>query len=121
MADETILNRRIKKGDAIVYPITDQQNVIGLQGTIKEKLPIVSESTPQVGDYVEKQVWIDIGDSYENHGLRFGSSGSGQLNFGESAENQEEEITIQFGRTPGRQQNQDLTFGPSNVDNNDNS
>lgn len=124
MADETILNRRIKKGDAIVYPITHQENVIGLQGTIKDKLPIVSETTPQVGEFVEKQVWIDIGDSYENHGLNFGPNGGGELNFGEPSEQVANEVSIKFGKTPGHAQQQtpqDLTFGQSSVNNNENS
>lgn len=62
MPDETILNRRIKRGDDIVYPITRQENVINLQKTIKEKLPISSSNEPEEGTYVEKQVWLDTSE-----------------------------------------------------------
>lgn len=62
MADEEILNRRLIQGDKIVYPITQQQNVIGLQKTITDKLPIVSPETPTEGMFVEKQVWLDTSD-----------------------------------------------------------
>jgi len=55
-------NRRLMLGSDIIYPITKQENIIGLQKTIKEKLPIVSDSTPAVGTYVERQVWIDTND-----------------------------------------------------------
>lgn len=57
---ELVLDRRLKKGDAIIYPITRQENVIGLQKTIKEKMAIVSPTQPTSG-YVESQVWIQPG------------------------------------------------------------
>ena len=57
------VNKRLIRGDEIIYPITNAGNIIGLQGTIKEKLPIVSPSTPQQG--VERQAWIKIGDNEE--------------------------------------------------------
>lgn len=112
-------NRRILQGTDIIYPFTKQENVIGLQKTITDKLPIVSESTPQSG-YVPKQVWVDIGDAYDNHSLQFGNRGGGLLNFGQ--QEQEEVVELSFGRTPGQEENQrrDLTFGESSVDNNEN-
>lgn len=58
MPDDNILNRRLKVGNSFVYPITDQANVIGLQKTIKEKMPIVSENEPV--NVVENQVWIEL-------------------------------------------------------------
>ena len=70
MPNETILNRRIKIGGNVVYPITRQQNVIGLQKTIKEKMAIVSYAKPQ-GTVFERQAWIQLDtdqveDNYEN-------------------------------------------------------
>ena len=56
-------NRRLVIDGDIVYPITKQENVIGLQKTIKDKLPIVSSEAPE--NYVEKQVWIDTSEQIE--------------------------------------------------------
>ena len=56
-------NRRLIQGDDIIYPFTRQENVIGLQKTIKEKLPIVSSETPD--NYVERQVWLDTSEQIE--------------------------------------------------------
>ena len=102
----------IVQGSDIVYPYTKQENVIGLQQTIREKLPIVSETTPQSG-FVPQQVWIDIGGERETVTLQFGRTG-GPLNFGPQAASSE----LSFGRTPG--QETELTFGNSNVNNNEN-
>ena len=66
MADEEILNRRLLKGEAIVYPITRQENVIGLQRTITDKLPIVSSEAPAQGTYVERQSWFDTSENNSN-------------------------------------------------------
>lgn len=57
-------NRRLIQGNDIIYPFTKQENVIGLQKTITDKLPIVSSSTPQEG-FVAKQVWIDVSEEEE--------------------------------------------------------
>lgn len=50
-------NRRLLQGNDIVYPITKQENVIGLQKTITDKMTIVSTTQP-IADIVEKQIWI---------------------------------------------------------------
>ena len=50
-------NRRLVLGDDIIFPITKHENVIGLQKTIKEKLPIISSDQPE--NFTERQVWID--------------------------------------------------------------
>ena len=57
-------NRRLVLDNDIIYPFTRHENVIGLQGTIKEKLPIVSPTTPN--QQIERQVWIDTNDEDEN-------------------------------------------------------
>lgn len=103
--EEVILNRRLKLGDSIVYPITQQTNVIGLQKTITDKLPIVSSTTPQ--NYVEKQVWLDIGTNNQNTGLHFGSGTNENLMFGQDESNQ------QIGRLAFGEHNpnQVLSFG----------
>ena len=54
-------NRRLVLDNDIIYPFTRQENVIGLQKTIKEKLPIVSTSTPDSD--IERQVWIDTNEA----------------------------------------------------------
>ena len=54
-------SRRLMQGQDIIYPFTKQENVIGLQKTITDKLPIVSDTTPDDG-FVEKQVWLDTED-----------------------------------------------------------
>lgn len=59
-------NRRLIQGNDIIYPFTKQENVIGLQKTITDKLPIVSSSTPQAG-FVAKQVWIDVSEEEEQY------------------------------------------------------
>lgn len=58
-------NRRLIQGEDIIYPFTKQENVIGLQKTIADKLPIISESQPSSG-YVTRQAWIQPADSEEN-------------------------------------------------------
>ena len=55
------ISKRLLQGDKIVYPFTKQENIIGLQKTITDKLPIVSEDVPQTG-YVPKQVWLNLDD-----------------------------------------------------------
>ena len=57
-------NKRLIQNGDIIYPFTKQENVIGLQKTIKEKLPIVSSTTPT--KFVERQVWIDTTENDEN-------------------------------------------------------
>lgn len=57
-------NRRLVLDGDIIFPITKQENVIGLQKTIKEKLPIVSPTAPN--QLIERQVWIDTNEEDEN-------------------------------------------------------
>ena len=57
MEDEE--NRRLIHNGKPLYPFTKQENVIGLQETIVEKLPIISNQEPQSG-FVPKQAWLDI-------------------------------------------------------------
>lgn len=57
MEDEE--NRRLIHNGKPLYPFTKQENVIGLQETIVEKLPIISSQEPQSG-FVPKQAWLDI-------------------------------------------------------------
>ena len=54
-------NRRLVLDGDIIYPITRQENIIGLQKTIKEKLPIISANTPE--SQIERQVWLDIAET----------------------------------------------------------
>ena len=58
MPDE-IRRRRLVIDGEVFYPITDADSVIHLQREITEKLPIVSNTQPQVGTFVPNQVWID--------------------------------------------------------------
>lgn len=48
-------------GSDIVYPFTRQENVINLQKTITEKLPIIQSTQPQSG-FVPKQAWLDTSE-----------------------------------------------------------
>lgn len=57
-------NRRLLQGEDVIYPITKQENVIGLQKTITDKLPIVSGTEPSQG-FAEKQIWLDTSDESE--------------------------------------------------------
>ena len=75
MAD---LNRRLLLGSDIVYPITRQQNVIDLQKTIKEKLPIISNTQPTTD--IVRQVWVDTSVGQE---LSFSNESNEELTFGE--------------------------------------
>lgn len=61
------VNKRLIRGDEIIYPITDAGNVKHLQRKINEKLPIVSSSAPQPGTYVERQVWLKTENSQLNN------------------------------------------------------
>ena len=61
----SVKNRRLVQGEDIIYPITKQENVIGLQKTIKEKMPIISENQPQSG-FVNRQTWIKVEDTIPN-------------------------------------------------------
>ena len=61
-------NKRLVNNGDIIYPFTKQENVIGLQKTITDKLPIVSSVTPQEG-FVNKQVWLDTGNN-QNRGIQ---------------------------------------------------
>lgn len=104
------LNRRLLKGQDIVYPITKQENVIGLQGTIKEKMVIVSPTQPQQA--IERQVWLDTNDNdsenQQSGGLTFENENShSELTFGD--ENQISELA--FGDNDYSQQSGNLTFG----------
>lgn len=63
--DEEIKNKRLVLGDTIIYPFTKQENVIGLQKTIKEKLPTVSANSPESA--VERQVWIKPEEETEEY------------------------------------------------------
>lgn len=58
-------NKRLIQGNDIIYPFTKQENVIGLQKTITDKLPIVSETVPEA--FVTKQVWIDVSEEEEQY------------------------------------------------------
>ena len=75
MAD---LNRRLLLGSDIVYPITKQENVINLQKTIKEKLPIISNTQPSTN--ITRQVWIDTSAGQE---LSFSNEINEELTFEE--------------------------------------
>ena len=86
-------SRRLLQGDVIIYPYTKQENVIGLQKTITDKLPIVSNTAPSAG-FVQKQVWLDISGEAEEQ-LTFGSTRNTTLTFGESTEN--EVLTFEGG------------------------
>ena len=106
-------NRRLMQGTSIIYPITRQENVIGLQGTIKEKMAIVSPTQPQQA--IERQVWLDTSDndseSQQSNDLAFENENShSELTFGD--ENQISELS--FGDNDYSQQSGDLTFGTSN-------
>ena len=50
------LNRRLTLDDDIIYPITKAENVIHLQKEIKDKLPTVSETEPDIK--VTGKVWL---------------------------------------------------------------
>ena len=103
------LNRRLLKGEDIVYPVTRQENVIQLQKTITDKLSIVRDTTPTSG-FVAKQVWIDTGVQPSNE-LTFGTPSSGQLTFGNQQGG---------GLTFGTPSNNGLTFGTPNSESNNN-
>ena len=109
-------NRRLMQGTDIIYPFTKQENVIGLQRTITDKLPIVSPTAPQSG-FVPKQVWIDTSDSSNDQELDFGPQGNGPLSFGPNVE-QEVNEDLSFGRIA--EQEQALTFGVPSVEDNEN-
>lgn len=98
---ETILNRRLKKGNNIVYPITSQENVIGLQATIKEKLPIVSDSTPE--QFVAGQVWLNTssasGSVIASVSLRGAKGGRGLKAMSVSEPSSASETGLGFGQT----------------------
>lgn len=101
MADEK--NRRLLQGQTIIYPFTKQENIIGLQKTIKEKLPIVSSSQP-TSDYVERQVWVDTSDN-EQEGFYIEETPQENLTF--TIQNNEQGLT--FGSES--EENDNLTFG----------
>ena len=66
-------SRRILQGEVVIYPFTKQENVIGLQKTITDKLPIVSSQQPTQG-FVQKQAWFDTNDdSNENTEENYGN------------------------------------------------
>ena len=54
-------NRRLLQGEDIVYPITRQENVIGLQKTITDKMTLASPTQPSAA--IEKQIWIQLGEA----------------------------------------------------------
>ena len=55
MSNLPIVNRRLIQGDTIIFPITSEQNIVGL----KNRFAIISPQQPQ-GQFVERQVWLDI-------------------------------------------------------------
>lgn len=68
MEDERVITpdeicRRLMKGTQIVYPYTKQQLVMGLQRTIRDKLPIKSATEPE--NVVPRQIWLDISNQEE--------------------------------------------------------
>lgn len=79
MTDMDEKSRRLLQGQTIIYPITRQENVIGLQNTIKEKLPIVSETAPTQA--VVRQVWIDTSNQSEDTTEQENSNSSNELAF----------------------------------------
>ena len=118
--EKPTIDRRLLQGNTVIYPFTKQQNIIGLQGTIKEKMTIVSEYEPEAGTYVERQIWLDTGDgspaptmslrkgrslrtmattsaetpvSNNVSGLTFGKTSSGSLTFGKPSTG-----TLRFGK-----------------------
>lgn len=96
MYDEELI-RRLLQGNKVIYPVTRQEAVIGLQGTIKEKMTIVSPTQPQVA--IERQVWLDISENEQ---------GGEQLTFGNVAQQNENDNGLTFG-TPHL--DEVLTFG----------
>lgn len=74
-------SRRLLQGNTIIYPFTKQENIIGLQKTITDKLPIVSSSTPTT-DYVDKQVWLDTSGESLSVQTRNIASGIIENNYG---------------------------------------
>ena len=77
VVEKPTLDRRLLRSGTVIYPYTKQENVIGLQGTIKEKMTIASDYEPESGTYIEKQIWLDTGDGTPPPQLNMTRSGSG--------------------------------------------
>lgn len=92
MSDLPIANRRLMQGGTIIYPITSEQNIVGL----KNRFPIISAQQPQ-GQFVERQAWLDTSIHQEN------SVDNGEISFGHSTQNE----NLSFGN----EMNENLTFG----------
>ena len=92
-------SRRILQGEVVIYPFTKQENVIGLQKTITDKLPIVSSQQPTQG-FVQKQAWFDTNDdsnenTEENYGneRRLASNEIIEYNYEDSQEESENYVS----------------------------
>ena len=90
----SVKNRRLVQGEDIIYPITKQENVIGLQKTIKEKLPIISENQPQSG-FVKGQTWIKVEDTIPDEEAVPENSGTNGNNTAQVIENNYEIVNGQ--------------------------
>ena len=53
-------NTRLIQGSDIIYPVTKQENIIGLS----QRFPIISSSQPQ-GQVPNRQIWLDVGGEQE--------------------------------------------------------
>ena len=112
-------NRRILQGTDVIYPFTRQENVIGLQKTITDKLPIVSATEPEEG-FVPKQAWIDTGNSGSEvvntaplsspSALTFGNGNNTNLVFGNGSAGSNNSGGLAFASS----NNENLTFGNGN-------
>lgn len=66
-------NKRLIFDGNIIYPFTKQENVIGLQKTIKEKMPIITSQAPSAA--LDNQICIEIQEqdaSQEDSNYEFG-------------------------------------------------
>ena len=113
---EPEISRRLLKGDQVVYPFTRQENVIGLQKTIKEKLPIISESQPSTG-YVPRQAWIQPGEVFEESIpviSSFDSRGVVEENYDNSEIVIEENYSDSVSLPSGQENDIEENYGSSN-------
>ena len=68
--EEVALYRRLMYCGQVLYPFTKQELVIGLQKTIKEKLPLSGDTEPT--NAVQHQIWLDTsGGNVENDDVEF--------------------------------------------------
>ena len=112
--EKPTIDRRILQGNTVIYPFTKQQNIIGLQGTIIEKLPIASDTAPETGLIENQKVWLDTRpeqapvmslrkgrslratastETPANSNLTFGKASSNSLTFGRPSTG-----TLRFGK-----------------------